>query len=196
MQTLTQFSDQELIEIYVNGNQEAISILVQRHKDKIYTSIYLMTKDKFMSEDLFQDTFMKIIDKLQSGTYTETGKFLPWAMRIAHNLCIDHFRRIKRRPTIKTSDRMDIFDTLNFCAPAADNHIMQEQTDKKVRKMLEQLPEEQRDVLIMRNYANVSFKEIAEMMDCSINTALGRMRYGLQNMKKMMTEEEVTYRLI
>lgn len=196
MQILTHFSDQELIEIYLDGNQEAISILIERHKDKIFTSIYLLTKDKFLSEDLFQDTFMKIIDKLQNGRYTETGKFLPWAMRIAHNLCIDHFRRIKRKPPIKGNDSMDIFDTLNFCEPAADDHIIQEQSHKKIREMLEQLPKEQRDVLIMRNYADLSFKEIAEMMDCSINTALGRMRYGLMNMKKMMTEEEISCRMI
>jgi RNA polymerase sigma-70 factor (ECF subfamily) len=196
MKSLTHFSDQQLIELYLEGNNEAISILVERHKDKIFTSIYLLVKDKYLAEDIFQDTFIRIIGKLQAGKYTENGKFLPWAMRIAHNICIDHFRKIKRTPSIRNSDNQDIFDTMNFAEAGADERIMQNQSHKKVRKMLEKLPADQRDVLIMRNYADLSFKEIAEMMDCSINTALGRMRYGLMNMKKMMTEEEITCRMI
>ena len=196
MKTLTHFSDQHLIEIYLDGNNEAISILVDRHKDKIFSSIYLLIKDKYLSEDIFQDTFIRIIDKLQAGKYTENGKFLPWAMRIAHNICIDHFRKIKRTPSIRSSDNQDIFDTMNFSESAADERIMQNQSHQKVRKMLEKLPADQRDVLIMRNYADLSFKEIAEMMDCSINTALGRMRYGLIKIKKMMTEEEISCRML
>lgn len=196
MQSLTNFADQQLIELYLEGNNDAISVLVDRHKDKIFTSIYLLIKDKYLAEDLFQDTFIRIIDKLRAGKYTENGKFLPWAMRIAHNLCIDHFRKVKRTPSIRSNDNVDIFDTLNFSESGTDDRMMQEQSHKTVRKMLELLPQDQREVLIMRHYAELSFKEIAELMDCSINTALGRMRYGLMNLRKMMTEDQIVCRMI
>ena len=185
------FSDQELVQLYLTGNTEALSTLVTRHKDRLYTSIYLLVKDKYLAEDIFQDTFIKIIDTLKTGRYTDEGKFLPWAMRIAHNLCVDHFRKVKRQPTIKTSDDRDLFDTINFSEAGADDKMMQSQSHDRVRMLLELLPEDQREVIIMRHYADLSFKEIATLTNCSINTALGRMRYGLLNLRKMIAEKEI-----
>ncbi|MDB5223178.1 MAG: sigma-70 family polymerase sigma factor [Chitinophagaceae bacterium] len=189
----TSLSDQQLIQLYMAGDVEALSTVVLRHKNRIYSSIYLLVKDKYLAEDIFQDTFIKIIDTLKTGRYTDEGKFLPWAMRIAHNLCVDHFRRLKRVPVIKTSDDRDIFDTINFSEPGADERIMQSETGSSVRKMLDMLPEDQREVIIMRHYADLSFKEIASLTNCSINTALGRMRYGLINLRKMMTEKQIAF---
>lgn len=165
--------------------------LVLRHKDKLYTSIFLLVKDKYLAEDLFQDMFIKVIDTIRGNRYTEEGKFLPWAMRIAHNLCVDHFRRVKRTPTIKTSDNHDIFEVLNFSSENAEEKMMKNQSYDRIRRMLDLLPEEQREVIILRHYADLSFKEIASLTNCSINTALGRMRYGLINMRKMMTEKQI-----
>lgn len=191
MKSLTNLSDQQLIHLYMEGDAEALSTLVYRYKDKIYTSIYLLVKDKYLAEDIFQDSFIRVIDTLKSGRYTDEGKFLPWALRIAHNLCVDHFRKVKRTPSIKTSDDRDIFEVLNFSEPGADQKMMQIQSHDRVRKMLELLPEDQREVIIMRHYADLSFKEIATLTQCSINTALGRMRYGLINLRKMMVEKQI-----
>ncbi|MEO5647445.1 MAG: sigma-70 family RNA polymerase sigma factor [Chitinophagaceae bacterium] len=191
MKILTNLSDQQLIHLYVDGDANALSTLIYRYKDKIYTSIYLLVKDKYLAEDIFQDSFIRIIDTLKGGKYTDEGKFLPWAMRIAHNLCVDHFRKVKRTPTIKTSDDRDIFEVLNFSEPGADHKLMQAQSHDRVRKMLELLPEDQREVIILRHYADLSFKEIANLTSCSINTALGRMRYGLINLRKMMVEKQI-----
>jgi len=192
MNSLTNLPEQELIRLFLkDGNADALSTLVYRHKDKIYTSIYLLVKDKYLAEDFFQDTFFKIIDTLKAGKYTDEGKFLPWAMRIAHNLCVDHFRKIKRMPVIKTSDDRNVFDTINFSEASAEDKMMQGQTENKVRKMIELLPEDQREVIVMRHYAELSFKEIATLTNCSINTALGRMRYGLMNLRKMMNEKQI-----
>lgn len=186
-----QTTDQTLIHMYLNGDSEALSSLIERHKDKIYTSILMLVKDKYLAEDLFQDTCIKIIDTLHTGRYTEEGKFLPWAMRVAHNLCVDYFRKIKRRPTIKTSDDRDIFEVLNFSEAGVDEKMIQNQSNSRVRKMLDMLPQDQKEVIIMRHFAELSFKEIATLTDCSINTALGRMRYGLINLRKMMTEKQI-----
>ena len=191
MKSLTNLTDQQLIHMYMDGDAEALSTLVYRYKDKIYTSIYLLVKDKYLAEDIFQDSFIRVIDTLKSGRYTDEGKFLPWAMRIAHNLCVDHFRKVKRTPSIKTSDDRDIFEVINFSEPGADQRLMQSQSHDRVRKMLELLPEDQREVIIMRHYADLSFKEIATLTQCSINTALGRMRYGLINLRKMMVEKQI-----
>jgi len=191
MKSLTSLSDQQLILSYKEGNAEALSTLVYRHKDKLYTSIYFLVKDKYLAEDIFQDTFFKIIDTLALGRYQEEGKFLPWAMRIAHNLCVDHFRKVKRTPTIRTSDDRDIFDAINFSEGGADDRMMKNESRDKVTKMLELLPQDQREVIVMRHYADLSFKEIAELTNCSINTALGRMRYGLINLRKIMTEKQI-----
>lgn len=191
MKCLTNQTDQQLVHLYVEGNTEALSALVTRYKDKIYTSIYLLVKDKYLAEDLFQDVFIRIIDTLKGGRYTDEGKFLPWALRIAHNMCVDHFRKVKRSPSIKTSDDRDIFEVLNFSEPNAEQRMMQGQSHDRVRQMLDLLPEDQREVIILRHYADLSFKEIAELTKCSINTALGRMRYGLINLRKMMTEKQI-----
>lgn len=191
MHSYNELTDQQLIHLFKDGDAFGLETLVLRHKDKLYTSIYLLVKDRYLAEDLFQEVFIRVIDTLRSNRYTEEGKFLPWAMRIAHNLCVDHFRRVKRNPTIKTSDNQDIFEVFNFSDENAEQKIMKAQSHERVRKMLDLLPEEQRDVIILRHYADLSFKEIAALTNCSINTALGRMRYGLINMRKMMTEKQI-----
>ncbi len=191
MNNQIQLSDQQIVKMYMDGDANALTTLVTRYKDKIFTSIYLLVKDRYLAEDLFQDVFIRIIDTLKGGRYTDEGKFLPWAMRIAHNLCVDHFRKVKRNPTIKTSDDRDIFEVLNFSEAGVDNRIMNDQTSDKVRRMIDLLPEDQREVIILRHYADLSFKEISQLTNCSINTALGRMRYGLLNLRKMMTEKQI-----
>ncbi len=191
MKAMNTLTDQKLIQLYVEGNSEALSCLVTRYKDKIYTSIYLLVKDKYLAEDIFQDTFIKVIDTINGGRYTDEGKFLPWVMRIAHNLCVDHFRKVKRSPSIKTSDDRDIFEVLNFSEASAEDKMIQSQSHDRVRRLLDLLPEDQKEVIVMRHYADLSFKEIAKLTDCSINTALGRMRYGLINLRKMVAEKQI-----
>ncbi len=191
MKSLTNLSDQQLIHLYMDGDAESLSTLVVRYKDKIYTSIYLLVKDKYLAEDIFQDAFIRIIDTLKTGRYTDEGKFLPWAMRIAHNLCVDHFRKVKRTPTIKNSEDKDIFEVLNFTEDCAQTKMIKRQSHERVRAMLDLLPEDQREVIILRHYADMSFKEIASVTNCSINTALGRMRYGLINLRKMMVQKQI-----
>jgi len=191
MKSLKLLSDQQLIHLYAAGNADALSTLVVRHKNKLYTSIYLMVKDKYLAEDMFQDLFIRVIDKLRNDHYTEEGKFLPWVMRIAHNMCLDHFRKTKRQPVIKTSDDTDIFEAFNFTAPSAEDRIIATESHEQVRKMLDKLPGEQREIIIMRHYANLTFKEIAQLKEISINTALGRMRYGLINLRKTMVEKQI-----
>ena len=192
MKCLTNLTDQQLIHLYVNGDNDAFSTIVLRYKEKIFTSIYLLVKDRYLAEDFFQEVFIKVIDTLRAGKYTDEGKFLPWAMRIAHNMCVDHFRKVKRRPTIKTSDDKDIFEVLNFFEPGADQKMMANQSHDRVRRLVDMLPEDQREVIILRHYADLSFKEISDLTNCSINTALGRMRYGLINLRKMVTEKQIT----
>ncbi len=191
MNSLTNLPDQQLINLFMSGEASALEALIIRHKDKIYTSIFLLVKDKYLAEDIFQDVFIRVIDTIRSGRYTEEGKFLPWAMRIAHNLCVDHFRKVKRTPTIKTGDDRDIFEVISFSEDGVDRRMMQRQSHDRVREMLDRLPEDQREVIILRHYAELSFKEIATLTDCSINTALGRMRYGLINLRKMMQEKQI-----
>ena len=191
MKTLSQATDHQLVLSFQSGNNSALEVLVNRHKDRIFTSINILVKDKYLAEDLFQDVFIKIIDTLRKNSYNEEGKFLPWALRIAHNLCVDHFRKVKRKPTITTSDDRDIFDVINVSGDSADKGIIKSQSHRGVRELLDLLPEEQREVIVLRHYADLSFKEIAEMTNCSINTALGRMRYGLMSMRKMMAEKQM-----
>jgi RNA polymerase sigma factor (sigma-70 family) len=191
MNSLRTKTDHELIHSFRDGDLQALEALVIRHKDKLYTSILFLVKDKYLAEDIFQDVLIKIIDTIRGGRYTEEGKFLPWAMRIAHNLCVDHFRKVKRTPAIKTSDDRDIFEVINFTEEGADVKIMKRQSHDRVRRMLDLLPEDQREVIILRHYADLSFKEIASLTNCSINTALGRMRYGLINLRKMMVEKRI-----
>ena len=192
MKCLTNLTDQQLIHLYVDGDSDAFSTIVLRYKEKIFTSIYLLVKDRYLAEDFFQEVFIKVIDTLRAGKYTDEGKFLPWAMRIAHNMCVDHFRKVKRTPTIKTSDDKDIFEVLNFFEPGADQKMMANQSHDRIRRLVDMLPEDQREVIILRHYADLSFKEISALTNCSINTALGRMRYGLINLRRMMTEKQIT----
>ena len=191
MTPLSKLTDNDLINLFVAGNVNALEVLVLRHKDKLYTSILLLVKDKYLAEDIFQDVFIRIIDTMRSGRYTEEGKFLPWAMRIAHNLCVDHFRKVKRTPTIRTGENQDIFEVLNFTEDSAEDKMMKKQSHSRVKDMLDQLPQDQREVIILRHYADMSFKEIATVTNCSINTALGRMRYGLINLRKMMVQKQI-----
>jgi RNA polymerase sigma factor (sigma-70 family) len=191
MKTFIKKTDHELIHLFIDGNLDALETLVIRHKDKLYTSILFLVKDKYLAEDIFQDVFIRIIDTMRGGRYTEEGKFLPWAMRIAHNLCVDHFRKVKRTPTIKNSEDKDIFEVLNFTEDCAQTKMIKRQSHERVRSMLDLLPEDQREVIILRHYADMSFKEIASVTNCSINTALGRMRYGLINLRKMMVQKQI-----
>lgn len=191
MNLLRKKTDHELIQDFQDGDIYALETLVLRHKDKMYTSILFLVKDKYLAEDIFQDVLIKIIDTIRGGRYTEEGKFLPWAMRIAHNLCVDHFRKVKRTPSIRTSDDRDIFEVINFTEEGADMKMMKKQSHDRVRQMLDLLPEDQREVIILRHYADLSFKEIASLTNCSINTALGRMRYGLINLRKMMMQKKI-----
>src|SRR6476659_7677039 len=191
MKAFSKKTDHELIHLFTDGNLEALEALVLRHKDKLYTSILFLVKDKYLAEDIFQDVFIRIIYTMRSGRYTEEGKFLPWAMRIAHNLCVDHFRKVKRTPTIKNSEDQDIFEVLNFTEDCAETRMIKRQSYNRVKDMMELLPEDQREVIILRHYGDMSFKEIAAVTNCSINTALGRMRYGLINLRKMMMQKQI-----
>ncbi len=192
MSYLSKLSDHELINLFNAGNVNAFEALVLRHKDKLYTSILFLVKDKYLAEDIFQDVFIRVIDTIKGGRYTEEGKFLPWAMRIAHNLCVDYFRKVKRTPTIRNSEDQDIFEVLNFTEESAEDKMIKKQSHNRVKDMLDQLPEDQREVIILRHYADMSFKEIAQITNCSINTALGRMRYGLINLRKMMVAKQIS----
>lgn len=191
MKTFNQASDTQLIRAFQEGNAQALEILINRYKDKIFSSILFLVKDKYLAEDLFQDVFIKVIDTLRNNRYTEEGKFLPWALRISHNLCVDYFRKVKRSPAIKTSDDRDIFEVINVVEDSAETKLMAVQSHDRVRRMLEMLPEEQREVIVLRHFADMSFKDIAQITNCSINTALGRMRYGLINLRKLMLEKQI-----
>jgi len=191
MSEISTLSDSMLLAAYHQGNANAFEVLINRHKDRVYTSILFLVKDKYLAEDLFQDVFIKIVDTIQGGRYNDEGKFLSWAMRIAHNLCVDHFRKVKRSPIIRTADGSDVFDWIGNREESPEYHMMKRQSYDRVRRMLDLLPEEQKEVIVLRHYGNLSFKEIASLTNCSINTALGRMRYGLINLRKMMTEKQI-----
>ena len=185
-------SDQELINDYLSGNQSCLEILIYRHKNRIFGYILMVVKDKQLADDIFQDTFIKVINTLRSGTYKEEGKFIQWAMRIAHNLIIDHFRKSKRLPIVDIKDNdFDIFNTIQYVEDNVERKMIVEQIHEDVRKMIEFLPEEQKEVLKMRAYHDMSFKDIAEQTDVSINTALGRMRYALINLRKLAVEKDI-----
>lgn len=189
---LQQLSDQDLVRLYISGDETIIEELLRRHKSKIFTSIYLLVKDQYLAEDIFQDTFIKVINTLRSGKYNEEGKFLPWVMRIAHNLVIDFFRKEKRAPTITSADGTDVLNLIQELEESTEDRMLREQTHADLRRMIQFLPDDQKEVLIMRHYADLSFKEIADLTDVSINTALGRMRYALNNLRKMMNMAEVS----
>lgn len=185
-------SDQELISRYLSGDETTLEQLINRHKTKVFTYILMVIKDKQTADDIFQDTFIKVIHTLRSGSYKEEGKFLQWVMRIAHNLVIDYFRKLRRLPTVDSqNDDYNILDNLCIYEESVEDKMITEQIHQDLRTMINYLPSEQREVLIMRHYADMSFKDIAEQTDVSINTALGRMRYALINLRKMIEQKEI-----
>ena len=184
-------SDQELIGKYLSGNEKSLEKLIFRHKRKVYSYIMMVVKDDQLADDIFQDTFIKVINTIRSGSYKEEGKFIQWAMRIAHNLIIDHFRKSKRIPTIENRDDYDIFEKVRIPVESVEERIITEQIHKDVKKLIDYLPKEQREVLVMRHYGDMSFKDIAEVTHVSINTALGRMRYALINLRKLVVEKDI-----
>ena len=187
---LGQQTDHQLIALYLEGNELAFEELLSRHKAKIYTSIYLFVKDKDLADDIFQEVFIKIIDTLRKGKYNHEGKFVQWALRISYNLCVDYFRRNKRRPTISGTDDFNIFDVLRQPDDNIEDTIIKDQTHDRIRMLVDKLPPEQKEVIILRHYADMSFKEISLLTKVSINTALGRMRYALINIRRMIENKD------
>ena len=186
-------SDYELIKRFIKGEQSCFEQLIHRHKNKVFTYISLYIRDQALAEDIFQDTFLKVIQSVKNGKYYDNGKFISWVMRIAHNLIIDHFRRIKQMNTISNDNyESDLFNSTRFAEDSVEDDMVNRQIQKDVRKIINQLPDDQREVVILRHYADLSFKEIAEITNVSINTALGRMRYALINMRKIMEENKIS----
>ncbi len=184
-------SDAILVCDYINGNEQSLSVLINRHQQRLYSFIYSKVYDRDVTEDVFQDTFIKVIRTLKRGKYNEEGKFLPWVMRIAHNLVIDHFRKNNRMPKFNNSGDFDIFSVLSDGALNAEGELVQSQIVEDLRALVEELPEEQKTVLVMRMYNDMSFKEISENTGVSINTALGRMRYALINLRKLIETHNI-----
>ncbi len=188
-----QVNDSELVLLYVQGDEKSFAKLVQRHKSKIYTTIYLIVKDQYVAEDLLQDAFIKAVEVLKSGRYNDEGKFLPWILRIAHNLAIDYFRREKRYPEVVFEDGSNVFNTLEFADDSMESYQIRQETHEHLRELIQRLPDTQREVLIMRHYEDLSFQEIADATGVSINTALGRMRYALINLRKQLSKRVPEY---
>lgn len=186
-------SDQELVTLYLSGQEKALAMLVNRHKDKMFTSIYMLVRERSIAEDILQDAFVKIVSTLKSGRYKEEGKFIQWAMRIARNLVIDHFRKAKKMPTVNDSEGNDVFSYINVQEENQEEFVIRNEREQKVRRLVEELPPEQREVLVLRHYAELSFKEIADLTGVSINTALGRMRYALNNLRKLIEEHNIAF---
>ncbi|MBI1184554.1 sigma-70 family RNA polymerase sigma factor [bacterium] len=186
-------SDQELVHLYLTGQEKALAMLVNRHKDKMFTAVYMLVKDRSLAEDILQDAFVKIVTTIKSGKYNEEGKFIQWAMRIARNLVIDHFRRNKKMPTISDSEGNDVFDFINVYEENQEDRVIRTEREDKIRRLIEELPTEQREVLVLRHYADLSFKEISELTNVSINTALGRMRYALNNLRKLIEQHNIAF---
>ena len=189
----TELSDSCLISLYSEGNEEAMSILVDRHKSRIFTTIYLIVKDRYIAEDILQDVFINTINIIKQKKYNEQGKFLPWILRIAHNQAIDHFRKEKRNPKITLADGSDIFNCLKFSEDFSESENLSKDSKRFLKKTIENLPEKQKQVLIMRHYMDMSFQEIAEATNVSINTALGRMRYALIALRKKIKPKQIAY---
>ena len=183
--------DSLLISKYIQGEEFALEILIKRHQQRLFSFIYSKVKDRDVTEDIFQDTFIKVIRTLKRGRYNEEGKFLPWIMRIAHNLIIDYFRKSNRMPSFKNTDEFDIFSVLSDGVFNAENRLINDQIHTDVRALVEELPEEQKQVLLMRIYNDMSFNEISENTGVSINTALGRMRYALINLRKLIEKNKI-----
>jgi RNA polymerase sigma-70 factor (ECF subfamily) len=187
------FSDHELVKQFIRGKQSSIETLIKRHKDKVYTYIFLMVKNEHLANDIFQDTFIKVIKSLESGKYQENGKFISWVIRIAHNLIIDYFRKEKQMKTYSNDEyETDLFNSNKFSEKTIEDNIIRDQVCNDVRKLVDFLPEEQKEVVLLRHYVGLSFKDIAEQTNVSINTALGRMRYALINLRKMIEEKNLT----
>ncbi|MEM1407338.1 MAG: sigma-70 family RNA polymerase sigma factor [Bacteroidota bacterium] len=186
-------SDSQLVSLYKNGNEEAFEQLLTRHKSRVFTTIYLIVKDNYVAEDLLQETFVKVVRTIKEGRYNEEGKFLPWLMRIAHNMAIDYFRKEKRYPTIIMEDGSHVFNTLEFSEDSVESKQVRQDTHAKLRELIQELPESQKEVLMMRHYMEMSFQEIAENTGVSINTALGRMRYALINLRKKIKQFNIAY---
>ena len=185
--------DSVLITLYRNGNEAAFNLLVDRYQSKVFTTIFLIVKDQDVAEDLLQDVFVKVLHTLNSDKYKEEGKFQPWVMRIAHNLAIDHFRKAKRYPTILLEDGSNLLNSLSFAEDSSEEQRIKEETLAWVRNLIDELPEAQKEVVIMRHYLDMSFQEIAEQTGVSINTALGRMRYALNHIRKKMKQVNSAY---
>jgi RNA polymerase sigma-70 factor (ECF subfamily) len=186
-----QTPDALLVKNYVAGDENALSTLINRHQSKIYGFIYSKISDRDISDDIFQDTFIKVIKTLKSNSYNEEGKFLPWVMRIAHNLIIDHFRRNKKMPLFRETEEFSIFSIMTDSSLTIENQMISEQVEKDLKKIINELPEDQKEVLVMRIYQDLSFKEISELTGVSINTALGRMRYALMNLRKVIDKHQI-----
>ena len=189
----TELSDSCLISLYNKGNDGAMSVLIDRHKSRIFTTIYLIVKDKFIAEDILQDVFIKTINIFKNKKYNEQGKFLPWILRIAHNQAIDHFRKERRNPKITLADGSDIFNCLKFSEDFTESENLSVGTKNHLKKIIQSLPDKQREVLVMRHYMDMSFQEISEATNVSINTALGRMRYALIALRKKIKYKQVAY---
>jgi RNA polymerase sigma-70 factor (ECF subfamily) len=183
--------DAVLVKNYVDGDENALSVLIKRHQSKIYGFIYSKVTDRDISDDIFQDTFIKVIKTLKSNSYNEEGKFLPWVMRISHNLIVDHFRRNKKMPMFRETEEFSIFSIMTDNSPNVENRIITEQVESDLQRLIEELPDDQKEVLQMRIYQDLSFKEIADMTGVSINTALGRMRYALMNLRKVIEKNKI-----
>ncbi len=188
---MLQLPDSKLVSMYMKGNEACLGVLINRHQAKIYNYIIVRIRDEDLANDVFQDAFLKIIQTLKKGKYNEEGKFLPWVLRIAHNLVIDHFRRLKRMPTISPTAEFDIFDVIKDESPSVESSLIWDQIEGDLKKLIDFLPDEQREVLKLRHYSRMSFKEIAEQTDVSINTALGRMRYALINLRKLIEQHNI-----
>ena len=186
-----QTPDAVLVKSYVAGDERALGTLIERHQSRIYNFIYSKINDRDLCDDVFQDTFIKVIKTLKSNSYNEEGKFLPWVMRIAHNLVIDHFRKNKKMPMLRETEEFSIFSILGDDSPNIEKQIITLQIEEDLRKLIQELPEDQKQVLIMRMYQDLSFKEISEQTGVSINTALGRMRYALLNLRKVIAKNNI-----
>ncbi|MCH1538812.1 MAG: sigma-70 family RNA polymerase sigma factor [Flavobacteriaceae bacterium] len=189
--SLTKEKDSVLVKGYIDGCERSLAVLIERHKLKIYNFIYSKVADRDISEDIFQDTFIKVIKTLRKGSYHEEGKFLPWVMRISHNLIIDHFRKSNRIPIFESKNEFDIFQIIGDDVPNIESNMIDKQVVEDLKKLIVELPEDQREVLTMRLYKDMSFKEIAEVTGVSINTALGRMRYAVINIRKLIEEHQI-----
>lgn len=191
MATVNQLPDALLVKNYIAGEEQALAILVERHQSKIFGFIYSKIQDRDVADDVFQDTFIKVIKTLKSNSYNEEGKFLPWVMRIAHNLIVDHFRKNKKMPMQRETEEYSVFSYMTDNSMNVEGQIITEQVENDLQRLLEELPADQKEVLIMRMYQDLSFKEIADLTGVSINTALGRMRYAILNLRKVIEKNQI-----